>query len=145
MIYVFSRIFVTITDTLWLCWRPLWTPPQPLMHWSYWTVKARGAVLTLIWIEWLSWSILHGLLALRISSPKPFSHEEMRFFHLRICCCVRTGYTLLRSPMAWDQLRNTLCKYCHTRLTLHHNNCGGLHLRYSLAVPNSEPPLEVQI
>lgn len=42
------------------------------MHWSHWTGKARGAVLTLIWNERLSWSILHGLLTLRISSSRAF-------------------------------------------------------------------------
>lgn len=32
--------------------------------------QARGPVLTLIWIERLSWSILHGPLALRTNSPR---------------------------------------------------------------------------
>lgn len=87
--------------------------------------QARGAVLTLISIERLSWSILHGLLALRINSPG----EEMRFLlHFRIYCSVKTRYMLSHSHMTWYCLFNTRQAHTHTHTHSHTQHAANLVL-----------------
>lgn len=69
--------------------------------------QTRGSVLTLIWIERLSWSILHGPLALRTNSPRAIGRGEMRFFlHWGIYGSVRTTYAPPRSR--WREMMGPL-------------------------------------